>query len=207
MSTGLLGLSCQTDSFQAVLNTIPVINSKGGVGKTTTAVNVAAGLARSGREILLVDLDPNGECPGGGGCVSRLGRAVVPRPGRCCEPWGDDSPCAGGRRGGDAHPGGARWSTRPSPRGPGPSGRCAATTAGKCSTRKFGRIRRLRGRRAGVRTSFDTRPNRAGRPTTPHWSTKSRTGLSDTEPSTMGSRARQSAQRLGGRRRERSVPA
>jgi chromosome partitioning protein len=60
MSTGLLGLSCQTDSFQAVLKTIPVINSKGGVGKTTTAVNVAAGLARAGRKILLVDLDSQG---------------------------------------------------------------------------------------------------------------------------------------------------
>lgn len=43
-----------------MLKTIPIINSKGGVGKTTTAVNVAAGLARSGRDILLVDLDSQG---------------------------------------------------------------------------------------------------------------------------------------------------
>lgn len=43
-----------------MLKTIPVINNKGGVGKTTTAVNVAAGLARRGRSTLLVDLDSQG---------------------------------------------------------------------------------------------------------------------------------------------------
>ena len=42
-----------TQSFQI----LPVINNKGGVGKTTTTVNVAAGLARLGRRVLLVDLD------------------------------------------------------------------------------------------------------------------------------------------------------
>ncbi|PQJ35514.1 hypothetical protein BSZ35_13680 [Salinibacter sp. 10B] len=43
-----------------MLKTIPVLNNKGGVGKTTTSVNVAAGLARRGRNVLLVDLDSQG---------------------------------------------------------------------------------------------------------------------------------------------------
>jgi chromosome partitioning protein len=43
-----------------MLQTLPVINNKGGVGKTTTAVSAAAGLAHRGREVLLVDLDSQG---------------------------------------------------------------------------------------------------------------------------------------------------
>ena len=69
-------ISGSTEAEAKGATIIAVVNQKGGVGKTTTAINLATAIAACGKRILIVDLDPQGNASTGFG-IDRASRDIT----------------------------------------------------------------------------------------------------------------------------------
>ena len=68
---GLVQLTIFLQRYSSMAKVFCIANQKGGVGKTTTTVNLAAGLAQIQQRVLVVDLDPQGNATMGSGIDKR----------------------------------------------------------------------------------------------------------------------------------------